>query len=162
MAKIKKKKGAVEVTIDPRKAYRHLRHIASEKTRKRILRAGVRSGGSEVAKQVRKFVPVETGALKKAIRVRVRRLEQIYIASVHAANTGDGARNPARYLHLIERGARPHQILSTIAFKGKVYSQVYHPGFVGRRVLEYATKYAKKRAIQAFGRKVMQEVRKTR
>lgn len=149
---------AIEINLKP--VYRKLLRVKDPKTRKKIMRGGLRAAAGVQAKQVRKTVPVETGALKRAITTKGQRRGDMFASSVRARNTGDGDRNPARYLHLVERGTAPHFQAGPLLLRSGPRSNVQHPGARAYRVLEKAANSHRRASIAAFQEYLRRELRK--
>lgn len=100
---------------------------------KNIVRGALRAGTKVMADAVKAAAPEKTGALKKSVRVR---------AGVRAGRVtsrvviGD---KKAWYLHILEGGAKPHDIRpkrkgekKALSFGEKMYALVRHPGVKAR------------------------------
>jgi hypothetical protein len=150
----------LNVAIDPRDVYKKIRRVKDLKTRKKILKAGLRAAAAVPAKIARKTVSRDTGTLRKNITIKTRHWGATFIAGIHGKNRGDGHRNPVRYLHLLERGTKPHFQPGPMALKSGVRVNVMHPGTKGTKVLENAGAASQAEAVRKFGERVQRELDK--
>lgn len=75
------------------------------KFQKRIEKNALRAGARVIAKEAKTRVPVDTGALKKSIRVvtgKTREGARVYVTA------GAGGKHDAFYAHMVEFGTKAH------------------------------------------------------
>lgn len=124
------------------------------KSARKVLTSAVRGASAEPRKDVRRNVPVESGALKKSIVNKVKRYRRgAFVLGVIGARSDRTTtfrgreRRPSKYFHLIEDGVRPHTIAGT------KFGTVRHPGFRGRNTARKAFDRTRKKAESVFGLK---------
>ena len=114
---------------------------------KRIVKGGVdkalRAASKPVIAAIRQEVPVESGALKKSIGLKLKtyggRTRRVSMIGARSKVTfyGNEKRNPAYYAHLVEFGVKPHDLREKRKILGKsVYRRIgnkarMHPGHEG-------------------------------
>ena len=102
-----------------------------------IMRSALRAGAVIVAKKAKEDAPDNTGKLKANIRVSARLSKGVVTASAKVGSKS------AWYWHFIEySGAKPHKIRANkgkaLAFAGRVYKYVQHPGMKAKPFLRPA------------------------
>lgn len=126
----------------------------------RLGRNAVNAGARVIAAEARRRAPVETGDLKKAIRVRSKRSRlpiTLRLNSVEATAGVGGREGPLA--HIIEFGTAPHRI---VASPGKVLrfevggdvrfaKAVQHPGAAPKPFLRPAAESKAGAALQQIG-----------
>jgi len=120
-----------------------------EKLRKNYMRGGMRAMVAHLRKRARQRVKSFTGALRRAIGISTRAFQdgtvqgKVFIGPI---KSGKLKGRDVWYGHIVEGGAKPHRIpnlhvgrgkgrrLNTkmIAFGGRVFHHVDHPGMRGR------------------------------
>lgn len=132
-----------------------------------VMRKAVRAAMTPIRQDLRRVVPKDTGLLRRSITSKLISKAQIgkFTGVVGARDRRDEKtrRNPARYLHLVDRGAKPHKIRGPVAFIRAdgvriVRPSVDHPGARAQRVLERAFSASKSRATEAFKSKARTEL----
>lgn len=131
---------------------RLLEGLADARTARSVRRGAVNAAGQVVARQARStaLFRSRSGQLKESIRVRTKprgddvqgfvfagSRSTVYArgrATKRSYKNDDGSYNVAFYAAFVERGTRPHWIPKTrvfgqgVAFGGRVFRQVRHPG----------------------------------
>jgi hypothetical protein len=85
---------------------------------KRIIRKGIRKASQMGAKITKNFVSKKTGTLRNSMGWRVARMRPGIPKAVGVVGprrryermTSEGFRNPTKYSHLVDQGAKPHII----------------------------------------------------
>jgi HK97 gp10 family phage protein len=134
---------------------------------RKILRPALRAEGTRVLKEARAKVPVDTKLLKKSLGQRTKTYKNGRVVVIVGPRHGfkqvikGVAKNPVRYAHLVEYGAKPHSISarSVIATRKMVAGKL-HPGFPGRLVLTRAYKTALNGAAERMAARMAQEIEK--
>lgn len=120
-----------------------------QKTQDKIVRRGAAKMAQVVRKEMRNNAPKKTGNLRKNIMYKNKRIRSGgYQATVGAFGKG-------YYARFIEGGTKSHIIKpkrGKIAIKGKVYSEINHPGQKKQPFLEPAFKRSQKRAMDEAGK----------
>ena len=148
-------KPEITMTLD---GAEELKELCAELPRRMVekgLRRAANAAGTLVARAYRKLIDVRTGALKRAVKKKVKlyRNSETAIALVGIdkdAMEGDflGKRIiPAMYQHLVEEGVKPHTIT-----RGNVTFQ--HPGFAGRHQLRRAEESTASEALEVANAKL--------
>ena len=90
-----------------------LLRLANPRRRRAVVRSGVRAGSRVIIKAIKQRAPKETGRLKRALTQQVKwdSASGEMSSRIGAKSKKVNSRNAARYLHLVEQGARPHQIV---------------------------------------------------
>lgn len=100
------------------------------KVEKNILRGALRAGAAVIRDEVQQRAPIDSGALRKSVRISSRSNKGRVSASVKVGN------QEAWYAHLVEFGTRPHVIKAkpgrAMRFGGVTTAQVNHPGIAPR------------------------------
>lgn len=127
---------------------------------KRVAKKAVRAGGREHVKELRRQVPVDTGWMRKNITIRVGTRGGRIQSRVGAKSNKDPrtGRNAVHYVHLVERGTRPHAIPGHLLVNGAFVTDVQHPGAKANDAFARAARIAESRALDAFTRKLRDEV----
>ena len=149
--------------------------------RKRVMKAAVAAGGSEILKTARKKAPKRSGLLAKALAVKsitYRHGEQAVavigarrgakLKSMAKIRSAGGAKikaaEPSNYAHLVEFGTRAHPISAKgegfLSFLGVVTKAVMHPGAKPRPFLGPAYTSSISRAFKRMGAKAWQGIEK--
>ncbi len=119
------------------------------KTEQKIVRRGAAKMAQIVRKEMRAAAPKKTGNLRKNIIYKNKRVKSGgYQATVGAF--GDGF-----YARFIEGGTKKHAIKAKkgkLSVKGKVYTEIQHPGQRKKPFLEPAFKRSQKRAMDEAGK----------
>lgn len=109
------------------------------------LRAGVRVFGAELGRRI----PIRTGALAKSVKIRAsnkKKMQPKVILSV--------GNQRAWYAHILERGAKAHDIRARAGFAlnvgGVPRAWVRHPGIKPRYFLRDTFYAADDKAVEAF------------
>ena len=130
----------------------------------KIMRGMVSASGREIAKEAKRLAPIETGDLRRSIRVSSRSPKNGEVtASIKAGGKRKGNPN-VYYAHMIEFGTKAHVIKpnknrgkKAITFDGGVFADANHPGVTPRpfmrtamdtqiqNALDASIKYARKR-----------------
>ena len=112
-----------------------------------ILRGALRAGAMRIrniARQTSAFRD-RTGALRRSIRVTVRRRGGRIIARVVAGN------KRAWYAHIIERGAQAHAITGRLRIGDQIITgTVQHPGVIARPFMRPAADTGAQQALVAM------------
>jgi HK97 gp10 family phage protein len=124
---------------------------------RKVATKALRAGAKPLLAAEREKVPVATGELKKALKVRVTRT-----AETNRREVGVGVRGKeSRLAHLVEFGTAPHPIeaqpgkkLAFTAKSGKrvVVTKVDHPGAKAQPFLRPAADTRHQEAISEIGR----------
>lgn len=124
---------------------------ASSALQRRITRAAMNKSITPVLKSIKSLAPRETGQLKHSLARVVRTYPRsgvvIGIVGIRAdSKSAANGRNPAKYLHLIELGVRPHRVGKGSRLRRKSGSKRLgrpelqaggkHPGVAGRHFLK--------------------------
>lgn len=113
---------------------------------KNLLRRALRQGGNVFLNEARARVPVQTGKLKRSIRVRTDNVK----------NGGVRVQVSARawYAHMIEFGTKAHQIKArgkgVLAFDGRFVKSAQHPGAKAKPFMRPAFDGKQREAVEAF------------
>lgn len=96
------------------------------KVERNILRSALRQGANAYKDEVKQNIPVDSGDLRRSVRVSTRSKGGTVYASVKIGN------KKAWYAHLVEFGTRAHKIkpknAQALAFGGAIVREVDHPG----------------------------------
>lgn len=99
--------------------------------RRRIVRPPITKGVRLVVRSAKRKVPKETGTLKRSLGFVVRTYSSGTVAGIAGPRKGivdeKTGRNPRLYAHLVEFGAAPHLLSSSIGPTGEKID-VVHPG----------------------------------
>jgi HK97 gp10 family phage protein len=127
----------------------------------KVIIKATRAGCRVFLKAARRKVPQHrTGTLRRELTIKIKRKRGFIVGRVGARNRKTGKNNPAHYLHLIERGTKPHNIPGPITLHGRTYSNVAHPGSRPQRPVERAMNEMLITALSAYGAKLDEEVLK--
>ena len=115
---------------------------------KNILARTVYAGAAIVRNEARSKCPVRTGALRKSIRIRRRKVSRGDFMVVY------GVGPTVYYGHLVEYGTKAHwikpRVKRDLAIGQNVRAKVYHPGATPRPYLRPALDSNKDRIISAM------------
>lgn len=96
------------------------------KVEKNIMRSALRAGAAVFREEVKATMPVDTGTLRRTVKVSVKARRGQVLASMKV-----GGKN-AWYAHLVEYGTRPHKITparaKALRIAGYTVADVDHPG----------------------------------
>lgn len=128
------------------------------KIERNILRAALRAGANEFKAAAKEQVPVETGALKRSIRVSTR----VKNGTVYASLKAGGRKAP--HWHWIEFGTAAHKIKAkrdhALSFAGVTVNEADHPGARPKPFMRPAFDSAASAAIAAAAAKIRQRLTK--
>lgn len=138
---------------------------ADRKIRKRVVRKAVRAGAAPYVKAVKRDAPVDTRELKKSLTQKVKsyRSGATIVSVVGARNRrSPSGRNPAKYLHLVEGGTRPHVIRTRTAAalslgRNAFVKEVRHPGTKATRFMATTATSRRSEMVNAFSSKMKEE-----
>lgn len=111
--------------------------------------------------------PRETGQMRKMLATKVKAYPEkgvvLGIVGVRAdAKNAKTGRNPAKYLHLVTKGVKPHNIAprtkKVLLFKGRYTGRVSHPGQRPNNFLERAFQAGKGAALARFQSKLRERI----
>lgn len=129
-----------------------------------IMRGAMRAGSKVMAEIAKEQVPVDSGDLRRSIRVTTRSRRGQVSATVRA---GD---KKAYYAHMVEFGTAQHLIPKptkkkplkriSLFFGGKVVSQVQHPGTSPQPFMRPALDKGMQPALDAFAEYVRKRLAK--
>lgn len=138
-----------------------------KRVRSSIARKAVRAGAAPIVKALRRNVPVDTKTMRRNItqKVKAYRSGASTVAIIGARNKKDvkTGRNPAKYLHLAERGTAPHVIHGPISFRlpsGDLIggTSISHPGSRGHGFMAATRAQCEKESVKAFTDKFDEQV----
>lgn len=127
----------------------------------KVTRKAVRAGGREQAKEMRRTAPVRNKVLRKGTTQRVSSRRGVVTSYVGVRNRKDPktGQNPIHYLHLVERGTKPHVIAGTLSLpSGDVVRRVAHPGSRPAYYVAAASRNSRDRALKAHNDKMRVEI----
>lgn len=123
-----------------------------------IVRSGIRQGANVIRDAARENVPVDSGDLKKSIRVSTRSRRGQVRATVTAGG-GD-----AFYAHMVEFGTKPHDIKArkggVLSFGGIFAKSIKHPGQAPQPFMRKAIDENTDKAIRAVGEQIRKRLTK--
>lgn len=125
-----------------------------EELEKKVLRNALRAGASVMKKAAQDQVPVESGALRKSIKVKTSARKGRYRlkANIVAGDKG------AYYAHMVEFGTAEHMIKpakkKALSFGGKPVEGVKHPGADPHPFMRPALDAATEASVEAFAASV--------
>ena len=123
--------GATTVDLKGGKEIQRELEKLDKKTGEKVLKKHVRTNGNIFLKAIRAETPTETLALRKQTKISVKVLRKVGFVSalvrVKSKKFATG-RNPSHYQHLVTGGSSPHAIGGPVAYDGKVYARIRHPG----------------------------------
>lgn len=100
------------------------------KLQRNVSRAALRAGAVVLREEIRRNAPVDSGDLRRSVRVTSRARGDNVSASAKVGN------RVAWYAHLVEFGTRPHVIKAPpgkgLNVAGQPRKEVNHPGIVGK------------------------------
>ncbi|QOY96332.1 HK97 gp10 family phage protein [Massilia sp. UMI-21] len=126
------------------------------KVEKNILRAAMRAGAAVFREQAKANVPVDSGALRRSLKVSVNTKRGKVTAKLKAGG------RLAPHAHLVEFGTKPHKIKpkkqQALAFGGHVAREVDHPGARPQPFMRPAFDGRSTAAIAAVGAKIRERL----
>jgi HK97 gp10 family phage protein len=126
------------------------------KVEKNILRAALRAGAAVFREQAKANAPVESGALRRSIKVSVDSKSGRVTAKLKAGG------KLAPHAQLVEFGTKPHTITakkdSGLTVGGNIVSSVDHPGAKPHPFLRPAFDTKPPAAIAAVGAKIRERL----
>jgi len=149
------------------KAMHNLRTL-EYRAQRRVVMASVRAANQALVKVSRGYAPRLSGAMAKGIRgsARLDRARGAVVGKVRVKATKSMRRkgqNPY-YAHMVIGGTKPHVIpkrpRGVVAFGGRVYRTVHHPGSKGNDFFERAARVAFPQAVDKFEKKLGQALEK--
>jgi HK97 gp10 family phage protein len=111
--------------VDDAQTLSMLREMEDEIKREKAMRSALRRAAKPIRDRAIDLVPVQTGALKKSIRFRSRKVKGAILGFVEAGSS------EAFYAHLVEFGTSPHFQKKSTRFKrggGQERRKRIHPG----------------------------------
>jgi len=125
------------MSFDDKKAQRMLKALP-DRIERRVLRQAIRPASALAAKAAKRLAPRRLGLLKKAIASKIKSytatntVAAIVGANMDVTGTDEKGRlqRPGKYIHLVEKGTRPHKITITPT-KGPMAGRTItlnHPG----------------------------------
>lgn len=120
------------------------------KIERNIMRSALRQGANVIRKEAQATVPVDSGDLRKSIKVRTRSLRGQVTATVQTRDFK---------AHWIEFGTEPHEITprkpeGALAFGDQVVKSVQHPGTKAQPFMRPAADSKVNEAIVAVGEQI--------
>lgn len=96
-----------------------------------VMQSALRGGAKLIAERARVLVPVESGDLRRSIKVRARKNKRTGYVNVYVAAGGRRKGDPF-YAHMVEFGTKAHEIRpkggGSLLLAGLMRSIVQHPG----------------------------------
>lgn len=124
----------------------------STKVEKNIMRSALRQGANAFKDAVKANIPVDSGALRRSVRVSTKAKGGRVTASLRVGN------KRAWYGHMVEFGTRAHQILpknaKALAVAGMPVKSVDHPGAAPRPFMRPAFDGRSAAAVQAVAAQI--------
>lgn len=118
------------------------------KLERNVVRGALRAGSKVFLQEARRRVPVKTGALRKSIRISVRRIKGQLVATTKAGN------QQAFYAHMVEFGTGAHVIKASKAkaldVGGHPVRSVRHPGAHAQPFMRPAFDLGARGAVDAY------------
>lgn len=134
---------------------RRLKQLPS-KLHRNILRGALRAGAKKIKEDAERRVPVDTGFLKKTIRIRGGSNRMLLSSTVTAqVVAGSSPTMDAFYAHMVEGGTQPHLIEAykrPLFFGGRYANSVMHPGTPPRPFMRPALEQNASEALAETGR----------
>lgn len=141
--------------------------VLERRLQQKILRQGLNAAVGIVRKEVQSLAPVQTGALRRAIRSSTRRYtDGRIVGSVTIGGINKRRGEKVWYARLVEGGVKPHDIkprsgrralriavgsfARSVGGRDVFFARARHPGFRGRFFMRRALQQSKGRAIGAF------------
>lgn len=126
------------------------------KIEKNIMRAALRAGAAVIREEAKTQVPVDSGALRRSLKVSTSTKRGRITAKLKVGGT------LAPHAHLVEFGTKPHKIKpkrqQALSFGGVVAREVDHPGARPRPFMRPAFDSHSSEAIAAVGAKVRERL----
>lgn len=124
----------------------------SVKIERNILRSALRAGANVLKEEAKTNVPIESGDLRKSVRISTRAKRGVVTASLRA---GDAK---AFYWHFVEFGTAAHHIKSkngrALSFAGVLAGFINHPGARAKPFLRPALDAKADQALEAVGMQI--------
>jgi HK97 gp10 family phage protein len=128
-----------------------------------VMQSALRGGANVIAARARSLVPVNTGELRKSIKVRARKNKRTGFVNVYLAAGGRRKGDPF-YAHMVEFGTAPHEIRPkgkrSLLVAGLLREVVQHPGAAPRPFLRPAFDSESQRAVDEIGKRVGQGIKR--
>ncbi len=133
-----------------------------------IARRSGSAGARVIRNEARRLAPQESGNLRKAINVRVRRFQNksgfhFYVA----VDNGPSAKHDGWYAHFLEYGTQPHEIkpnkasaLNLGSSSAVLYNVVNHPGIAAQPFMRPAFDTKKDDSVKVVSQKLWQNIKK--
>lgn len=126
------------------------------KIERNIMRAALRAGAAEFRAAAKANVPVESGALRRSIKVSTGSKKGRVTAKLKVGG------RLAPHAHLVEYGTKPHTITAAqgggLTVGGNIVSSVDHPGARPRPFMRPAFDTKPPAAIAAVGSKIRERL----
>lgn len=158
---------SIELNDHDVKRVTHMFGELPKRVRSSIARKAVRAGAAPIVKVLRRNVPIDKRVMRRNITQKVKsyRGGASTVAIVGARNKKDEktGRNPAKYLHLAERGTRPHVIYGPVSFRlpgGDLIggTNISHPGSRGHGFMVATRAQCEAESVKAFTDKFEEQV----
>lgn len=124
----------------------------STKVERNIMRSALRQGANAFKDAVKANIPVDSGALRRSVRVSTKAKGSRVTASLRVGN------KRAWYGHMVEFGTAAHQILpknaKALAIAGVAVRSVDHPGAAPRPFMRPAFDSKGAAAVQAVATQI--------
>ena len=128
----------------------------TSRVEKRIVKTSLSAGAIVIKKQAKKNAPRKTGTLRKAIRHK--RLKGDTVTVRIFVDKGNKSKNDGWYAHIIEGGAKSHEIRPRtgkgLKIGSRVIKVVNHPGIEAMPFMKPAFDSKYKEAIEAAGKRM--------
>lgn len=123
-------------------------------SQRRVLRPALQKEGTRVLQRARQNVPIQTKLLRRSLGQKTQTYTNGGVIVVVGPRRGfrqviaGKPRNPSKYAHLVEFGARPHSIATRLGGrkvygrKKRNYTTVMHPGAKAQKPLTKAYRSA--------------------
>ena len=129
------------------------------KVERNIMRSALRAGANEFKKEAQSKVPVDTGALRRSLKVSTRVKGSTVTATLKASG------KIAPHAHLVEFGTKPHKIApkgkkGALLIGSNVVGAVNHPGAKPKPFMRPSFDGKAGAAIQATGAQIRSRLTK--
>lgn len=157
----------INITVQNIEPVQERLSVLEQRLQQKILRQGLNAAVGVIRREVQATAPVQTGALKRAIRSSTRRYADGRIVgrvTIGGINKRTGEK--VWYARLVEGGVKPHEIrprrgkralrvavgsfARSVGGRDVFFKRARHPGFKGRFFMRRALQQSKARAISAF------------